>query len=669
MSSKKDTPLTLAYDSSSKKQEDGMMRETGIDIIGVVPWGTHLCQFYKTKDDLIDILVPYFKAGLQNNEFCMWITSEPLHVDEAKRALQKAVKNLDDYMKKGQVEILDATQWYTKSGKFDADEVLAGWVKKEAWARKNGFDGLRLTGNTFWLEKKDWEDFTKYEELINHVIGNYKMIAICSYSLDKCNASEIIDVVSNHQFALIQRDGKWHRIESPEMKKNEQKRERQVQLLNQVQDGIIASDPEFRITFWNKGAEQIFGYSEVEALGKTTTELLQPIYAPGEREKIIGELNHLGTSKVKIHVKHRNGIMIITEVHATRINNGFGDITGYVISYRDVTDYEMAQTALGEAELKYRTVADNTYDFEFWIDPNGKFLYASPSCKRITGYKTEDFLKDPTLRKKIVHPDDQAIFDRHIHEEKKYIAGEAEYRIVHKNGSIQWISHVCQPIYDRKGRYLGLRGSNRRTTEGKLIEGALRESEERLRLAQNSANVGIWDWNIQTNDLFFTPELNQLYGLAPDSIKTYQDWRNLTHLDDIERIETERDIAITNHQPFNLEFRILHRSGEIRWINAKGGAFYEKDSKAVRVLGVNIDITERKKAEEELRETRDYLENLLNYANAPIIVWDSESRIIKFNHAFEHLTGYTSNNVIGKKLHMLFPDLTREESLKSGNNI
>ena len=82
-------------------------RKTGIDIIGDAPWGTHLCQFYQTKKDLIDILVPYFKAGLENNEFCMWITSEPLKVEDAKAALKIVVKNLDHFIKKGQIKILD----------------------------------------------------------------------------------------------------------------------------------------------------------------------------------------------------------------------------------------------------------------------------------------------------------------------------------------------------------------------------------------------------------------------------------------------------------------------------------------------------------------------------------------------------------------------------------
>jgi len=106
------------------------LRKTGIDIIGDVPWGTHFCVFYQTKEDLIDILVPYFKAGLENNELCMWVTSEPLNVEDAKRALERVVKNLNDYLERGQIEILEYSQWYTKSGMFIAEEVLQGWVGK-----------------------------------------------------------------------------------------------------------------------------------------------------------------------------------------------------------------------------------------------------------------------------------------------------------------------------------------------------------------------------------------------------------------------------------------------------------------------------------------------------------------------------------------------------------
>jgi len=160
---------------------------SGIKIVGRIPWGSHICQFYHSKKDLLDILLPYFKEGLKNNESCMWITSEPLNVREAKNALNKNVKDLNSLIDKGQIEILNYSQWYAKSGGLDTKKALTTLRKKEQTALKNGFSGLRLAGNTFWLEKKDWKDFTEYEAKINNTISSRRMLAICTYSLDKCS--------------------------------------------------------------------------------------------------------------------------------------------------------------------------------------------------------------------------------------------------------------------------------------------------------------------------------------------------------------------------------------------------------------------------------------------------------------------------------------------------
>jgi hypothetical protein len=184
----------------------GLLRKSGIDIIGNVPWGTHFCQFYQTKEDLIDVLVPYFKAGLENNEFCMWVTSQPLEAEEAKEALRRAVLDVDIYLEKGQMEIIPDANFYLNGGIFDPEIVLNGGIEKLKHAIANGYDGLRLTGDTFWLEKKDWNTFVDYEEEVDRVIGNYQMIAICTYCLERCNVIEIIDVVTNHQFTLIKRE-------------------------------------------------------------------------------------------------------------------------------------------------------------------------------------------------------------------------------------------------------------------------------------------------------------------------------------------------------------------------------------------------------------------------------------------------------------------------------
>jgi hypothetical protein len=156
----------------------GDNRKSGISIIGDAPWGTHFCQFYKTPEDLLNILVPYFKAGLEGNEYCMWVTAAPLLEKSAREAMRKAIPDFDRYLEKGQIEIVPHDQWYLKGGVFDLQRVLNGWIDKLDHALKQGYDGLRITGNTAWLEKKDWKSFTEYEEEINRVIGKHRMIAI-----------------------------------------------------------------------------------------------------------------------------------------------------------------------------------------------------------------------------------------------------------------------------------------------------------------------------------------------------------------------------------------------------------------------------------------------------------------------------------------------------------
>ena len=197
----------------TKTGETVASRNFGINFVGAIPWGTHLCQFYDSKQDLIDILVPYFAEGLQSNEFCMWVTSPPLEVEEAKAALSAAVPDLDEYLLKDQIEIISYKNWYLLSGKFDCDRVLKGWVEKEENALKRGFEGLRLTGNTFWIERSLWKDFVDYEAAVNAVIGDHKMLALCTYCLGNCSGADVLDVVRNHIGTLLKQGDTWSLVE------------------------------------------------------------------------------------------------------------------------------------------------------------------------------------------------------------------------------------------------------------------------------------------------------------------------------------------------------------------------------------------------------------------------------------------------------------------------
>jgi signal transduction histidine kinase len=189
-------------------------RKTGIDVVGDMPWGTHFCLFYETKDDLLDTLTSYCRTGLESDEFCLWVVAKPLTIEEAVIALKKSVPDLDRYLADSSIEIVPANDWYLQGGTFDLERVTGGWHEKLVRASARGYAGVRVTGDTAWLEKKDWKDFCEYEEGLNEAVANQCLAVLCTYPLGACGAVEILDVVRTHQFALAKRHGSWDVIET-----------------------------------------------------------------------------------------------------------------------------------------------------------------------------------------------------------------------------------------------------------------------------------------------------------------------------------------------------------------------------------------------------------------------------------------------------------------------
>ena len=196
------------------KQE---LRKTGISVVGEMPWGTHFCHFYETKQDLLDTLVPYFKAGLESNEFCVWVVPDAdfLSVEAAKAALAQAVPDLDRYLSAGNIEILNGLGWYLEENVFNLERVTSAWDAKLKQALAFGYDGMRVSGDTLWLAEKDWKDFCVYEKQLNDSITDRRMNVLCTYPLRKAGAAEVLDVVQVHQFAIARRQGEWEVIETP----------------------------------------------------------------------------------------------------------------------------------------------------------------------------------------------------------------------------------------------------------------------------------------------------------------------------------------------------------------------------------------------------------------------------------------------------------------------
>ncbi|MBN2121387.1 MAG: MEDS domain-containing protein [Candidatus Omnitrophica bacterium] len=193
---------------------DERLLKTGIDVVGDVSWGTHICAFYRSRQDLIDILVPYFKLGLRNNEFCFWAVSNPLTVDSAKKVLTRQVHDLNVYLNRQQLQIVDAKDWYAPKGSFDAEGVLQKWIEKEKFVLEKGFTGLRVAANIFAFKKEDWKKISYYESKVNETITRYRAIAICAYPVDRLMISQILETGASHQFIISRQKKKWSILKS-----------------------------------------------------------------------------------------------------------------------------------------------------------------------------------------------------------------------------------------------------------------------------------------------------------------------------------------------------------------------------------------------------------------------------------------------------------------------
>jgi signal transduction histidine kinase len=183
-----------------------------------MPWGTHFCHFYESKDDLVDILIPYFRAGLESNELCIWILFDPIADEEAVRMLREGVPGADQFLEAGAIEIIPHSQWYLREGTFDLNQAIGGLQEKLTEALDKGYAGLRVNGNEAWLTEQDWNAFSDYEHKLNRMIVDRRMIVLCTYPLGVTTARELFAVARTHQFAIAKNNGAWEVFETPDLR-------------------------------------------------------------------------------------------------------------------------------------------------------------------------------------------------------------------------------------------------------------------------------------------------------------------------------------------------------------------------------------------------------------------------------------------------------------------
>ena len=634
------------------------IRKTGIPAKGSVPWGTHFCQFYQTKEDLIDVLVPYFKAGLESNEFCMWVTSEPLSEKEAEEAMRKAVPDFELYLERGQMEIVPHNEWYLKDGVFNLQRVLNAWINKLGQALANGYDGIRVTGNTAWLEKKDWKDFADYEEEVNSVIGKYRMIAICTYSLDKCGANDVIDVVRNHHFALIKRRAEWELIQSSELKRAKEQlwasEERFRNTLDNMLEGCQIVGYDWRYLYVNEAVAKHGRTTKEKLLGKTMMEMYPGI----EKTEAFSQLQRCMKGRISIRLEN--------EFEFPGGEKGWFDLSvqpvpeGIFILSIDITERKEAEEKIKNANEEWMRTFDAISDLVFILDNDSRFVRVNKA--------TCDFLrKEPKelIGKRcfeVLHGTDKPILNCPC--EKLKVTRKTEtLELLEPNLGLTLLV-TASPIVDGKGELIGCVHIAKDITDRKRSEEALQRAEEKFRGIFENVHDVITYVDKHGKILDVNNRVEGLLGYKRDEIIGKQFVKlGLIGLKDIPKMLKLFIGTVRKGEAQELvELELKHKNGSKVFVEI-GTRFIKKNGKVESVVNIFRDISGRKKAEKTIRESQEKFERLFMSNPEATVFSDLNDRVLDINPRFTELFGYSPDEAKGQLLDdLIVPDDSKEEA-------
>lgn len=299
-----------------------------------------------------------------------------------------------------------------------------------------------------------------------------------------------------------------------------------------------------------------------------------------------------------------------------------------------------------EKEQHLRIALESAEIGEWSLDIDSSVMNVSTVCKAILGLSTDSTGITAREFLQIVHREDHAkvqeAFAKAVEELQDL---NLDFKVVWNDGSIHWITTSGRCLYDEAGNQTRLVGVMRDYTYRKHREDRLSTKEKQLQIALETANLGMWQKDVQTGEINGSPIFKAIFDYPPDKLITMQDIHNRTHPEDVERMSKLRSEAFDKKVNFHAEYRISLDDESVRWISTSAHCIRDEDGEAVQYIGVSQDITERKKIENDLKRLALVAQKTQNAVH----ITDHEDKFVWVNEGFTKMFGYTLDEAIGKK--------------------
>jgi PAS domain S-box-containing protein len=430
------------------------------------------------------------------------------------------------------------------------------------------------------------------------------------------------------------------------LKRAEEVRLRYDSIVESSDDAIIARNLEGVISAWNTGAQRMFGYTEAEAIGQPITIIVPPAWRDEEKDILrrvrAGErIEHYETRRVS-----KDGKKIDVSITMSPVRDVEGRIIGDSKIVRDITERKRAEAVLRESEERFRLAAQAGKMFAYEWDVATDLVVRSGESVQILGIGEST----PTTAQELmasVHPADRERVTAAIAElspERSYL--QISYRRVRPDGAVIWVDRSGRAHFDEQGRMVRMVGMTADITERKLAERELALANERLRLAMESGKSVGWDRDVKSGRDSLFGDLQSVFGIHAEVYDgRVDDFHRYLHPEDRRRVVEAIDYAMQAHKPYAAEFRLRWPDGTVRWLAAKGKFYYSRDDEPERMLGMAIDISDRKVAEEALRESEERYRLAIQAGRMYAFDWDVVTDVIIRSEESTHIFGLTAEPI------------------------
>ena len=282
---------------------------------------------------------------------------------------------------------------------------------------------------------------------------------------------------------------------------------------------------------------------------------------------------------------------------------------------RQLGEHKQAEIELRQMGERLQLALEGSGDGQWGWDILTGNVYLSPRWLEMLGYSVGELPSHVSTWERLIHPDDKpwVMEQLNAHLADRSVPYAFEYRVLTHSGRWKWIANFGKVVaYDQAGKPVRMAGTHKDISDRKQAEGALRASEERWQLALRGANDGIWDWNIQTGEIFFSKRWKEMLGFEDAEVKHRLDeWQRRVHPDDLDSVMQAHDEHFERKTPFYAkEYRLQCKDGGYKWILDRGQALWDETGNVVRMVGSHTDISERKAAEEALKRQNQQIQLL-----------------------------------------------------------